>query len=154
MAAVLLVAAELQAKQAQIPVAGLETFEEALGAFEAIPPAEMDRMLVESFALVAHEEDLKATLETLYVQGKIAAIMEFNIWFGETYGPAETSRETAEALDKAVIAARNKAWLPKLDRAMRKGGVFAAFGALHLPGEEGVVALLRAKGYTVTRFPL
>lgn len=143
-----------RAKAARVRVAGLETYEEALGAFTAIPAAEMDRMLVESFALVNHEEDLKATLEALYRQGKIAAILEFNIWFGETHGPADDSRETAEALDRAVIAARNKAWLPKLDRAMRKGGVFAAFGALHLPGAEGVVELLRAKGYTVTRIPL
>lgn len=143
-----------QAKKARIRVSGLETYEEALGAFNAIPAAEMDRMLVESFAMVEHEEDLAATLEALYTQGKIAAILEFNIWFGETNGPADGSRETAEALDLAVIVARNKAWLPKLDRAMRKGGVFAAFGALHLPGEAGVVELLRAKGYTVTRVSL
>ena len=31
-----------------------------------------------------------------------------------------------------------------------EGGVFIAVGALHLPGRQGLVALLREAGYTVT----
>ena len=34
---------------------------------------------------------------------------------------------------------------------LEMGGVFAAFGALHLPGEVGVIELLRARGFEVTR---
>jgi uncharacterized protein YbaP (TraB family) len=33
---------------------------------------------------------------------------------------------------------------------LEEGGAFIAVGALHLPGEAGLVELLRAKGYTVT----
>ena len=32
-----------------------------------------------------------------------------------------------------------------------KGNVFMAVGALHLPGEEGVVELLRSQGFKLTR---
>ncbi|MCB8829204.1 TraB/GumN family protein [Escherichia coli] len=32
---------------------------------------------------------------------------------------------------------------------MDKGNAFIAVGALHLPGEKGLVALLRSKGFTV-----
>ncbi len=39
------------------------------------------------------------------------------------------------------------------DRALPllgKGGAFIAVGALHLPGDKGLVALFREAGYTVT----
>jgi uncharacterized protein YbaP (TraB family) len=34
---------------------------------------------------------------------------------------------------------------------LQEGAVFAAVGALHLPGEEGMLNLLRQKGYRVER---
>ena len=33
---------------------------------------------------------------------------------------------------------------------LEQGRVFIAIGALHLPGKQGLVALLREAGYTVT----
>ena len=33
---------------------------------------------------------------------------------------------------------------------LAKGNVFIGVGALHLPGRDGLVQLLRDKGYTVT----
>ena len=32
-----------------------------------------------------------------------------------------------------------------------KGGAFVAVGALHLPGDAGVIEMLRKDGYTLTR---
>jgi uncharacterized protein YbaP (TraB family) len=51
----------------------------------------------------------------------------------------------------ALIDARNRAWMDVLVPQLELGGVFAAFGALHLPGETGVIELLRARGFEVTR---
>ncbi len=36
---------------------------------------------------------------------------------------------------------------------LETGTVFAAVGALHLPGDNGMVALLRSEGYTVKPGP-
>ena len=36
--------------------------------------------------------------------------------------------------------------LPIID----KGNAFIAVGALHLPGEQGLVSLLKSRGYTIT----
>ena len=45
------------------------------------------------------------------------------------------------------MKARNRAWLPVLTQAASEGPAFAAFGALHLSGEEGVLNLLKAEGF-------
>jgi uncharacterized protein YbaP (TraB family) len=58
----------------------------------------------------------------------------------ETYTPGEI--ETL--LDK-----RNKKWMEKLPGIMRSRQTFIAVGALHLPGPNGLVELLRKAGYVV-----
>jgi uncharacterized protein len=50
---------------------------------------------------------------------------------------------------KTLITDRNKAWLKVLPDYLSKGNAFIAVGAGHLPGNEGVLALLRNAGYTV-----
>ena len=53
-----------------------------------------------------------------------------------------------------VFTARNAAWIPRLEAAFAQPGFHAAvFGAGHLLGEDGVVALLRARGWTVVACP-
>jgi uncharacterized protein YbaP (TraB family) len=49
------------------------------------------------------------------------------------------------------LLARNRSWIPALEKAHAAGGAFVAVGALHLVGEGSVVELLRARGFTVER---
>ena len=44
---------------------------------------------------------------------------------------------------------RNKPWSQKLPSLMQAGSQFIAVGALHLPGPDGLIDLLRKQGYTV-----
>jgi hypothetical protein len=39
----------------------------------------------------------------------------------------------------------------RLRPRLAEGGAFVAVGALHLPGEEGILRLLERQGYRVTR---
>jgi len=48
-------------------------------------------------------------------------------------------------LDRSVVMAF------RMQRQLRLGGSFVALGALHLYGEQGVLALLDADGYRATR---
>jgi len=50
-----------------------------------------------------------------------------------------------------MVYSRNASWIPQLDDLFTTGGAFVAVGAAHLRGPRGVVELLRAKGYTITR---
>ncbi len=49
-----------------------------------------------------------------------------------------------------LVGDRNRAWLKKLRDLLPGGGVFIAVGALHLSGEDGLIALLQKEGYTLT----
>lgn len=48
-----------------------------------------------------------------------------------------------------MLYTRNSNMATKLDSTIKNAKVFAGIGAAHLPGEHGVIALLRKKGYTV-----
>ena len=55
-------------------------------------------------------------------------------------------------LRDALFTARNRRWAEKIARLMDGSGkVLIAVGAGHLAGQDGVVGLLRSKGYKVTR---
>ncbi|MBA4304319.1 MAG: hypothetical protein C0424_08865 [Sphingobacteriaceae bacterium] len=49
----------------------------------------------------------------------------------------------------ALLRDRNRAWVPQLEQLFREKRTFVAVGSLHLPGEQGLISLLRAAGYTV-----
>lgn len=51
--------------------------------------------------------------------------------------------------EDAMIYDRNKAWSVKLPAIMKDAPTFVAVGALHLPGEKGLLNLLKKQGYTV-----
>lgn len=56
-----------------------------------------------------------------------------------------------DAMDKEMLFDRNRSWIPTLDTMFAEGDVFVAVGADHTRGDQGVPALLTAKGYRVTR---
>jgi uncharacterized protein YbaP (TraB family) len=48
-----------------------------------------------------------------------------------------------------LLANRNRKWIPVMESAMAQNPCFFGVGAGHLPGPDGVIALLRQAGYTV-----
>lgn len=51
--------------------------------------------------------------------------------------------------EAAMNEERNQNWVKKLHVIMKDAPTFVAVGALHLPGEKGLLNLLRVQGYTV-----
>ncbi|HUR32705.1 MAG TPA: TraB/GumN family protein, partial [Vicinamibacterales bacterium] len=53
---------------------------------------------------------------------------------------------------RRLLVDRNRNWLPKLEALFaRPRPAFVIVGAAHLVGADGLLAMLRAKGYTVTQ---
>nr|WP_235915898.1 TraB/GumN family protein [Thalassovita mangrovi] len=53
-----------------------------------------------------------------------------------------------------LVDKRNASWVETLAQELARTPSFVAVGALHLPGENGVLALLERQGFTITRLPL
>jgi uncharacterized protein len=94
---------------------------------------------------------LRATLFTLYREGRLA---EHGAWFeavlAEAAG-APMSELLTEATDRYLLTERNHRFVATASPEILDGGAVIAVGAGHLPGETGLVTLLRAEGFAVTR---
>jgi uncharacterized protein YbaP (TraB family) len=53
----------------------------------------------------------------------------------------------SDDFETVLLDKRNQNWIPIMEAAIRKGAAFFAVGAGHLGGQEGVIHLLRTKGY-------
>ena len=51
--------------------------------------------------------------------------------------------------NEILITGRNKAWMKKIPALIAEKPTLIAVGAAHLVGEEGLISLLKAQGYTV-----
>jgi uncharacterized protein YbaP (TraB family) len=49
-----------------------------------------------------------------------------------------------------LLKDRNTMWIPRIEEIIQKQSCFIAVGALHLAGENGLIFLLRKKGYTLS----
>jgi uncharacterized protein len=136
---------------ANVPVKALEPFDTLFTIFESLSQQELTEMLVSTLAVEEYSEDYFTTLVDAYFAGQSRAaweLMRFLSYDMPGYTPAQIDAEFAH-MEEIVASSRNRAWIPVLTGAAAEGPVFAAFGALHLSGKDGVLNLLQAEGFTV-----
>lgn len=135
------------ARQGGKPILELESIEQQFELFESAPFATQVAFL---------EEAVKA-VETRAARREINRIVQ--AW--ETGDQAALERLYAEmrAQDSAgarftvdtILLGRHPAMVKRIESLMAEGKTYLiAVGSLHLAGPQGLVALLRARGYTVT----
>ncbi|MBD0414100.1 TraB/GumN family protein [Oryzicola mucosus] len=138
------------AKKAQAEgkkIDGLETAAEQIEAIAALPFDLHMRGLVELATIGSLVDDMNETMLELYLQGRIALIMPV---MKVAVPERESSLEDYAAFEQKIITMRNHTMADRATPFLEDGNAFIAVGALHLPGQEGVVELLREKGYTLT----
>ncbi|MEM9141005.1 MAG: TraB/GumN family protein, partial [Pseudomonadota bacterium] len=126
----------------------------ALKAFGQLTRDQLIAALVATDTWVAMEEDIFRTHTQLYRDGQIQAINEFGIWLAERENPPVDIRALNAKLLTGLLDDRNRAWMGRISQELAKGNVFIAVGALHLPGEAGLVSLIRQAGYQVERIEI
>ena len=129
-----------KAKQAGKSIVGLETAEFQIDRFDKMPES-------------LQEQLLRSALEDLDAQSReLAAIV--TAWQRGDAGSLERTLLTGfkeyPAVYQSLIVERNHNWLPQLEKCLgRTTPCLAVVGAAHLVGPDGLLALLRQKGYKV-----
>lgn len=150
-----------RAQGAQVPVRALEPWNTLFTLFEDMTPSEEIDMIRASLPAAKHADDYATTLTDAYFNEDVWTMWEFgriDAYQNSGLSRAEIDEQMAVAEEKLMVA-RNKSWIAPIDRAAAeakaKGGhIVVAFGALHLPGENGVISLLQKDGWSVTRLPV
>ena len=87
----------------------------------------------------------------MYVQGRNAAMMSADLVDLKQVFGDEKGERLFELTQDYLVTFRNRRFVKTAQPELLKGGALLAVGAFHLPGENGMVALLRQEGFTVER---
>ncbi len=121
-------------------VLGLERIEDQMAIFEKIPMEKQVSMLVEMARKPDEAKQELAKLLAAYKAQDLTAMMR---------QMKESKYDGLEGFETDLLTTRNQNWIPIIEKAAQTKPTFFAFGAGHLGGEKGVIALLRKQGYTV-----
>ncbi|HVG11802.1 MAG TPA: TraB/GumN family protein [Flavisolibacter sp.] len=130
-----------EAKESNRPIKGLESMAFQMSIFDSIP----------------YKVQAKQLLKYVENDGKGEGSKEFEEMVS-AYRSQELNRLEAitkkeesglEGFSNLLLYNRNRAWVAKLETLMSEASLVAAVGAGHLPGAQGLISLLREKGYKV-----
>ena len=129
-------------------VSGLESLEEQLSFLERMSLE--DQLLMLDQALAEHDrvQSVHDELVTTYLEGDLAALESAAL-----AEMAELPPTTRAWFQEQGIDARNRRMAENALPLLEEGCLFIAVGALHLPGESGLLALLRDAGYRLQPEP-
>ena|SRR6185503_8534030 len=134
-----------EAKQNEKKVKGLETMSYQAGVLDSIPyklQAEQLVSYINDMSKTGHKKDDSELAEMMkaYKSQNLekleALMMKTDLGIGN--------------FTEVLLYKRNRNWVAKLKNLMPEKCLLVAVGAGHLPGEKGVISLLRKAGYTVT----
>ena len=132
------------AKKAGKRVAGLETVEFQINTLYM--GTSIERQKEQLFCMVDNSEYYALQMKELsaaYFAQDIQALWDL------TEEKLGNSCDSTPEEDMALIFGRNAAWVEQIPAMINESSTLFVVGAAHLPGEQGVLELLKAKGYTI-----
>jgi uncharacterized protein len=162
-AMVSLPACELSRKAAGAPVLDVKLAEDAKAAGKKLEGLETVVDQFKAMASLPMDFHLKALVDTVHLGDRINDVIETMIVLytkGDTGTfwplfrnvlPEEAADDAGyAAFEQAMIVERNKTMVKNAQPILAAGNAFIAVGALHLPGPDGLIELLRRNGHRVT----
>jgi uncharacterized protein YbaP (TraB family) len=128
-----------RAHEANKPTTGLEPVDFQLHLFDNLLPSEQEDLLVSASSPDSSAANL-ISIKDAWVAGNTAVLDSV----------LNRTKKESPTLYAKIVVNRNKSWMPRID-AMLQGtdDALIVVGAAHLVGKDGMVEMLRAKGYTV-----
>ncbi len=134
------------ARNRGIPVLGLETLESQLLVMSGIPEADQLSVLKATLKTHARTADAVETMLQRYLAREMGKVLPMQAEMIRAHGLDPTAMESFR---HALLTVRNPRMRDAALPILAKGEAFIAVGALHLIGDNGLVALLRQSGYEV-----
>ncbi|WP_193368644.1 TraB/GumN family protein [Pelagibius marinus] len=125
---------------------GLESYAEQLEIFDGLSEAEQVTLVADLLNDHEHIVSQFNAMFRAYLKGDTATLMTF----ANDYSGVDDAA-AAKRLAERMIDDRNHTMAERMVPLLEQGRAFVAVGALHLPGEEGILSLLQQRGYRVTR---
>ena len=131
-----------EAKRRGKPISGLETLDFQIGLLDQLSKQNQEAMLRETVSeldlLDRNIDEIVRSWadgdESVLAKLLLAGMMEF------------------PEIHQKVIVERNRRWVPEIEKLLEQGsGALIVVGAAHLVGRDGVIEMLKTKGYSVEK---
>jgi uncharacterized protein YbaP (TraB family) len=129
-----------KAKLAKKEIVGLETIEYQLGFFDGMEMGTQELLLLQTLndleTLEGEFDEIVKSWATGDIEALERTLLKDFAEYPEVY--------------KRFVSERNRNWLPKIESLVgQRDNYLVIVGTLHLVGKEGVIELLKERGYSV-----
>jgi uncharacterized protein YbaP (TraB family) len=129
-----------RATKAGKPMAGLETAAFQIELMDQFSASDQESMLRHSLKEMDLLDKGLDQIVRSWAAGDVPALEDLLVNAMREY----------PAVHQKIIVDRNRRWLPEIERMIEQGeSTLVVVGAAHLVGKEGVIELLKARGYTL-----
>jgi len=134
-----------QAMAAGMETHGLESLLEQGRIFSDLSTTDQVRLLADT---ACHHDRLRADME---VMKRLYLARDLKGMFVHGQLQAFADNELYEQLSDRLLVQRNEVMAERMQPYLEAGGAFVAVGAMHLPGQEGILNRLAKAGFKVER---
>lgn len=127
-----------EAKKGNKRIHGLESVEEQIAAINRMAPEDQKKMLLEGISGEEEDDKMLDQMIKYYAKGDLDKLQQLS-----------DDADYGAEFEQALILERNHTMADRMEPLMKEQSTFIAVGALHLPGEEGILKLLEKDGYQV-----
>jgi hypothetical protein len=122
------------------PVQGLETIGFQISRFDEMRMEEQDRLLAETLKEMDTQKASVTALANAWKAGDVATVEQIVL----------QDLKSEPRLYQRMLVDRNRDWLPKLEALGARGArALVVVGAAHLIGPDGLLEMLKARGYAI-----